>query len=80
MEKRIGVISILVNEKTYVSKLNAILSDYSQLILGRMGLPMKEKGIQIIALIVEGSTDDLGALSGKIGRLQGIKVKSLLNQ
>ena len=80
MEKRIGVVSILINDKTHVPVLNRILSDYSEIILGRMGLPMRDKGIQIIALIVEGSTDDLGALTGKLGRLDGIRVKSLLNK
>ncbi|MBN2442091.1 MAG: iron-only hydrogenase system regulator [Spirochaetales bacterium] len=79
MEKRIGVISILINDKTYVATLNKILSDYSEIIHGRMGLPMRDKGIHIIALIVEGTTDQLGALTGKIGNLRGVRVKSLLN-
>lgn len=80
MEKRIGVVAILVKNKSFIPKLNSILSEYSDIIRGRMGLPLKEKSIQVISLIVEGSTDSLGALTGKIGKLPGITVKSTLTK
>jgi putative iron-only hydrogenase system regulator len=78
MEKRIGVIAILVENRKNVDALNGILSKFGQIIIGRMGLPIRDKGIQIISLIVEGDTDRIGAMSGQIGRLGGIQVKSLL--
>jgi len=80
MERRLGVVAILVNSKEYIFDVNKILSDFSDIILGRMGLPLRGKSIQIISLIVEGDTDQIGALTGKLGRLSGIQVKSMLTK
>lgn len=80
MERRLGVVAILVYESENITLLNSILSQYSNIILGRMGLPLKEKKVNIISLIVEGNTDEIGALTGKIGKLKGIKVKSMLTE
>jgi putative iron-only hydrogenase system regulator len=78
MEKRIGVVAILVTEPSAVLRLNEILHAYGGIILGRQGLPLREKGVNVISLIVEGSTDDIGALTGKTGKLPGVRVKSVL--
>jgi putative iron-only hydrogenase system regulator len=78
MEKRIGVIAILITEPSAVSRLNELLHEYGELVLGRLGLPLREKGVNVISLIVEGSTDDIGALTGKAGKLSGVRVKSVL--
>jgi putative iron-only hydrogenase system regulator len=80
MEKRIGVVAILVNDADAAERINAILHDYSRLILGRLGLPLRDKRISVISLVVEGTTDDIGALTGKLGRLPGTQVKSLLTK
>lgn len=80
MEKRIGAVTILLEDTSYVSTLNDLLSSYGDIILGRQGLPVREYGIRIISLIVEGTTDEIGALSGKIGRLPGVQVKSVLTK
>ena len=80
MEKRIGAMVILVEDLNSVPELNTILSGYSEIIMGRQGLPLHEKGIRVISLIIEGTTDQLGALSGKIGRLPGLQVKSVLTR
>lgn len=80
MEKRLGVLAILLTGKSSVTKLNTLLSSHSDIIIGRQGIPIRDRGIQIISLIVEGSTDDIGALSGKIGRLDGAEVKSVLTK
>jgi putative iron-only hydrogenase system regulator len=80
MEKRIGVIGIVIENFDITSKLNAILHDYADLILGRMGLPYREKNVSVISLIVEGTTDDIGALTGKLGNLPGVNVKSALSK
>lgn len=77
MEKRIGVVGIVVENKEMVSRLNAILSQYGEIIIGRMGVP-RQGSANVIALIVEGSNEDVGALTGKLGNLQGIKVRSAL--
>ena len=78
MEKRIGIIAILVKDKTSISKLNAIISSHSDIMLGRQGMPLRDRGINVISLIVEGTTDQIGAAAGKIGRLPGVQVKSVL--
>jgi putative iron-only hydrogenase system regulator len=80
MEKRIGVVAILVENMESVEQLNAILHQYGSIILGRQGLPLRDKKIHIISLIVEGTTDEVGAMTGKIGRLPGVSVKSLLTK
>lgn len=77
MEKRIGVIGIIVEEKESVQKLNEILSTHGDLIIGRMGIP-HHGSVNVISLIVEGSNDDIGALTGKLGNLKGIMVRSAL--
>ena len=78
MEKRIGVIAILLAEPSVAPRLNELLHEYGSLVLGRQGLPLRDKRINVISLIVEGSTDEIGALTGKAGRLPGVKVKSVL--
>lgn len=81
MERRIGVIGIVIENRKEVSdKLNKILSDHGDIIVGRMGIPYKERGLCVISLIVDGTTDEIGALTGKLGSLSGIKVKSALTK
>jgi putative iron-only hydrogenase system regulator len=80
MEKRIGAVTILLEDTSTVQTLNSLLSQYGEIILGRQGLPIRERGIRIISLIVEGSTDAIGAMTGKIGRLPGVQVKSVLTR
>lgn len=77
--ERIGSIVIIIKERLEsVKKLNTILSDYSEIIIARLGLPFKEKNLHIINLIVNGSNDEIGALTGKVGNVHGVTVKSVL--
>jgi putative iron-only hydrogenase system regulator len=78
MEKRLGIIAVIVEDQTSVPRINSLLSEYASLIDARLGLPMHGKGISLISLVVEGDTDAIGALSGKLGKLAGVKVKSVL--
>ncbi|MEJ6952331.1 TM1266 family iron-only hydrogenase system putative regulator [Natronospora cellulosivora (SeqCode)] len=79
MKKRIGVIAIVVEERDKVSnQLNDMISEFGNIVLGRMGVPSREHGLSVISLIVEGTSDDIGALTGKLGNLPGITVKSAL--
>jgi putative iron-only hydrogenase system regulator len=80
MEKRIGAVTILLEDTSTVATLNSLLNEYGDIILGRQGLPIRERGIRIISLIVEGTTDEIGAMTGKIGRLPGVQVKSVLTK
>jgi len=78
MEKRIGAAIIIVEDNSKVESINRILSDHSEMILGRQGIPLREKELNIISIVLEGSTDDLGSLSGKLGRIPGVRIKSVL--
>lgn len=79
-EKRIGVIGIVIENREAVPQVNQILSEHAEMIIGRMGLPYREKDIAVISLIVDGSTDKLGALTGKLGNLPQVTVKSALTK
>lgn len=80
MEKRIGTITILIKGKDPVSSVNTLLSDYSSIILARQGLPIHHRNISVISLVIEGSTEIISALSGKLGRLKDVEVKSILTK
>lgn len=80
MNSRIGVIAIIVEHKDSVKHVNELLSDSSHIILGRMGVPYKEKNISVMSILVDGNTDDIGALTGKLGRINGVNVKSVLTK
>lgn len=76
METRIAVIGIIVEKKESVAKLNEILHEYGQFIIGRMGLPYKDRDISIISIAVDAPQDTISALSGKIGKLDGVEAKT----
>jgi putative iron-only hydrogenase system regulator len=78
MESRIGAIIILVNEEGDTGRINGIISEHSDMILGRQGIPLRDRSTSVISLVLEGDTDRMGALSGKLGRLPGVKVRSVL--
>lgn len=77
MDKRIGAIIILVKDKENVQKLNDILSHHASIIIGRQGIPIREKGINVISLVIEGDQDEISTLSGQLGRLEGITSKAV---
>ena len=76
METRIAVISIIVENTDSVEKLNCILHDYSNFMIGRFGLPYRHRGISIICVVMEAPQDQISAMSGKIGRLKGVTAKA----
>lgn len=76
METRVALMSIIVENPDTVEALNGVLHDYGTYIIGRMGLPYKEKNINIISIALDAPQDVTAALSGKIGQLDGISVKT----
>ncbi len=80
METRIGAISIIVETTESVEALNTLLHDYAPYILGRMGIPYREKGLSIICIAVDAPTDVVNALTGKIGRLPGVSAKAVYSR
>lgn len=75
MNKRIAVIGIALENRKSISLVNGLLSSFSDIIVGRMGVPYREKEISVISLIVDGTTDEIGSLTGKLGNINGVKTK-----
>ena len=75
METRVAVISIIVTQSDRVEMLNDLLHEYSGFIIGRMGIPYKEKGISIISIAIDAPMDKINSLTGALGRLDGINAK-----
>jgi putative iron-only hydrogenase system regulator len=78
MEHRIGAVIILVGEEGDIHRINAIISEHADMILGRQGIPLRDRSTSVISLVLDGNTDLIGSLTGKLGRLPGVKVKSVL--
>lgn len=77
MNTRIALIGIIVENSESVSALNQLLHEYGNYIIGRMGIPYREKKINIISVAIDAPQDVISALAGKIGRLSGISVKTV---
>ena len=76
METRVAVISIIIENAESVQTMNDILHQYSEYIIGRMGIPYRAKGVNIISIAIDAPQDKISALSGKIGKLPGVSVKT----
>ena len=77
MDTRIALIGVLLETRESVDKLNHLLRDYGEYVIGRMGLPYKEKGIHIISIAVDAPNNIISALSGKLGMLPGVSTKTI---
>lgn len=77
MESRVALIGVVVENYDSVDKLNDYLHEYGEFIIGRMGIPYKEKGISIISVAIVASNDVINTLSGKIGMLDGVSAKTI---
>ena len=78
MEKRIGTITILIRDREVSLSVNQILSEHAGIILCRQGLPFHDRPVAVISLIVEGTSNEINTLTGRLGRLQGITSKAVL--
>ena len=76
MDTRIALIGIIVENADSVDRLNALLHEYGQYIVGRMGIPYRKRGINIISVAIDAPQDTISALAGKIGKLDGVQVKT----
>jgi len=76
METRVAVLGIIVENTESTEELNSILHDYGQYIIGRMGIPYREKKINIISIAIDAPQDTISTLTGKIGKINGISVKT----
>ena len=76
MDTRVAVMSIIVENVDAVEKINAILHEHGEFIIGRMGIPYRKRGVNIIAIALDAPQNTISALSGKVGSLKGISVKT----
>ena len=76
METRVAVLGIIVENLNSIEQLNGLLHDYGRYVIGRMGIPYREKNIHVISLTVDSPQDIISSLSGKIGKIDGISVKT----
>ncbi|MBQ7348615.1 MAG: iron-only hydrogenase system regulator [Clostridia bacterium] len=77
MEEKIAVVAIIVNDYENVENVNSLLHEYRDNIMGRLGLPIKEKGISVISVVMHASPETINGLSGKLGMLNGVSSKVL---
>lgn len=80
METRIALVGIIVENPEAVEKMNRILHEYGSYIIGRMGLPHRERGISIISIVMDAPNEVISALSGKLGMLPGVSSKTLYSK
>ena len=78
MEKKIGTISIVILNREVVETVNTMLSSFADIIVARQGVPLREDNLHIISLVVKSDADTINALTGKLGKLKGLKVRSIL--
>jgi len=77
MDTRVAILAILVTEESSVADVNASLHEYSQFIIGRMGLPYRTRGVNIISIMMDAPVDRINALAGRLGRLNGVTAKAV---
>ncbi len=77
MEDRIALIGIIVENTDAVSMVNEVLHEYGKFIVGRMGLPYHKKNVNVISIVIDAGIDVINTLSGKLGKIKGISVKTL---
>lgn len=80
METRVAVIAVIVEDMSQIDKLNMLLHDYGKYIIGRMGLPYNKKNVNVISVVIDATTDIIGALSGKLGMLNGVSAKTVYSK
>lgn len=80
MEKRIAVLGIVIDDIEMSQSVNAILHEYSNMIIGRMGIPYHARNVAVISVAVDADADSISALTGKLGRLKGVNVKAAISK
>lgn len=80
METRVALIGIIIENPESVEKMNSLLHEFSSYIIGRMGVPYREKGISIISVVIDAPMNKISSLSGKLGMLEGVSTKTIYSK
>lgn len=79
-EKRLAIISIIVEDRSESSAINSLLSDFGEYIVGRMGIPYKERKVSVMCIVIDAPTEIINKLTGKLGMLSGVSAKTLMSK
>ena len=79
-EERIGFIGIVIEEMEQVPRVNQVVSQYQEMVTGRIGVPDHERGMAVIGLLIRGSNEKVGAFTAKLGNIPGVQVKSAMTK
>ena len=79
-EKRIAVLSVIVEDRSVTDKLNGHLSEFGEYVVGRMGIPYREKGVSVLCVVLDAPAGVINSLTGKIGMLSGVTAKTLFSK
>ena len=80
MENKIAVVAIIVSDKESVARINELLHDFGQYIIGRLGIPYKEKNVNVISVVMDAPQEKINSLTGKLGMVQGVSSKVLITK
>ena len=80
METRIALVGIIVEELSATERLNSVLHEYGEHIVGRMGIPYRERGVSIISVILDAPNNVISSLTGKLGMIPGVSVKTVYSK
>ncbi len=80
MEERVALIGIIVSHSDSVSELNDVLHQYSEYIIGRMGVPYSKRQVSVISVVIDAPLDVINALSGKLGKIDGVSTKTVYSK
>lgn len=80
MEKRIAILGIIIENPDMVSQVNELLHEYRDSVIGRMGMPYREKNISVISIVMDAENNIISALSGKLGMLDGVSAKAVYSK
>ena len=80
METRLALISIIVENREVVEQVNGLLSQFGDYIIGRIGIPYKQKGISLISVAIDAPSEIINSLTGKLGSIRGVTAKTLFNE
>ena len=80
MDTKLALIGIVVEDTGSVTRINDILHEYGHLVIGRMGLPCRERGVHMISVVLDASGDQISSLAGKLGMVSGVSVKTMVTK
>jgi len=79
-EKRIAVAAIIIEDTESAQKVNDVLHKFGSMIIGRMGIPYRERGVSVISVVLDGNSDEISALTGQLGKIEFVSVKAVMSK